>query len=73
MTKPKLPPISDERLTYSVPEAAKMLGLSISTLYRYKDIGELEFKKRGNRTFITRAALQEFIDNSPPVSPVPLR
>lgn len=42
------------------PEAAKCLGISTTTLYRYVEQERIEFRKIGNRLEYRRSALEEF-------------
>jgi excisionase family DNA binding protein len=41
-------------------EAAKCLGVSTTTLYRYAEQGRIEFRKIGNRLQYRRSALDQF-------------
>ena len=42
------------------PEAAKCLGISRTTLYRYAEQERIEFRKIGNRLEYRRSALEQF-------------
>jgi len=42
------------------PEAAKCLGISTTTLYRYVEQRRIEFRKIGNRLEYRRSALDQF-------------
>ena len=42
------------------PEAAKCLGISTTTLYRYAEQERIEFRKIGNRLEYRRSALDQF-------------
>ena len=42
------------------PEAAKCLGISTTTLYRYVEQERIEFRKIGNRLEYRRCALEQF-------------
>jgi excisionase family DNA binding protein len=44
------------------PEAAKCLGISTTTLYRYAKQGRIEFRKIGNRLEYRLSALDQFKD-----------
>lgn len=46
---------------YSVIDAAKILGISRSTLYELISAGEIEIVKLGRRTLITRPTLESFV------------
>jgi excisionase family DNA binding protein len=45
----------------SVPDAAKFLGLSRASAYRYADAGLLPIKRFGRRVYVVRARLAEFL------------
>lgn len=47
---------------YSVTDACKMLGISISTLYRLFDRGEIHRRKIGRRTMVSLADLERLIN-----------
>jgi excisionase family DNA binding protein len=49
------------RLTYTVPEAAKMLGISRSSAYECVKRGELPSIALGRRIVITRIALEQLL------------
>jgi excisionase family DNA binding protein len=53
-----------ERLAYSVREAAKICGMSKSTMYRLAESGRLRFKRVGKRTLVTREELLRFLDEA---------
>ncbi|WP_245983518.1 helix-turn-helix domain-containing protein [Lentzea flaviverrucosa] len=47
----------------SVPEAARLLGISRASAYRYADSGLLPGVRRlGRRVFVVRARLVEFLE-----------
>lgn len=55
-----------ERLTYSVAEAANILGISKSLLYKYiqEDFeNQLQVKKIYGRILIPKKALEDFVNN----------
>jgi len=55
-------PTPPERLLYPLPEAQQRLGgISRTTLYGLIGRGELAAVKIGNRSFITQAALTDFV------------
>jgi len=54
-----------ERLAYSIPEAAKVCGVSPATMYRAARGGKIQFKKVGARTFVTREELSRFLAEAP--------
>jgi excisionase family DNA binding protein len=45
----------------SVPDAAKFLGLSRASAYRYAEAGLLPIKRFGRRVYVVRARLTEFL------------
>ena len=49
------------RLTFTVPEAAKMLGISRSSAYECVKRGELPAIALGRRIVITRSALEQLL------------
>ena len=49
------------RLTYTVPEAAEMLGISRSSAYECVKRGELPAIALGRRIVITRSALEQLL------------
>lgn len=51
-----------EPLVYSVEQAADLLGIGRTFMFRLVITGEIESFKIGNRRKITREALDEFID-----------
>jgi excisionase family DNA binding protein len=55
------PARSDERLAYSVDEAAHITGLSRDLLYDQMRTGRLAYLKVGRRRIITRQHLEAFL------------
>jgi excisionase family DNA binding protein len=55
------PPL--EALTYSVPEAGRMLGISRNTAYEAARNGTLPVIKFGSRYVVPRAALQRLLES----------
>jgi excisionase family DNA binding protein len=51
----------DERLAYSVDEAAQITGLSRDLLYDQMRTGRLDYLKVGRRRIITRQHLEAFL------------
>ena len=51
----------DERLAYSVDEAAQITGLSRDLLYDQMRTGQLRYLKIGRRRIITRQHLEAFL------------
>lgn len=62
-------PTEVQKLAVSLPEAARICGLSRRTLENYIRIRELPARKVGRRTLVTLAALEAFLrrDHSSPV------
>ena len=53
---------TDDRLTWTVPEAARLLGISKDTAYEAAHRGELPVKVIGRRMLVPRAALLRLLD-----------
>lgn len=53
-------------LTVTIPEAARLSGLSRSELYRQLGAGRIRACKSGSRTLIIWASLQDHINSLPP-------
>jgi excisionase family DNA binding protein len=54
----------DDRLAYSVPEAARRLGVSPMTLYREIAAGRLAAIRIRDRLLIPRVVLERLIENA---------
>ena len=54
----------DERLTYSIPEAARLLGLSKSTAYRAVESGDLPAIRLRGRLLVPRALLMQMLEQN---------
>jgi excisionase family DNA binding protein len=48
-------------LRYSLPEVARLLGLSRSTLYTRISEGKLAIHKDGRRTFVLASELERYV------------
>jgi excisionase family DNA binding protein len=59
----------DERLAYSVDEAASLTGLSRDLLYDQMRHGNLDYIKIGRRRLITRQHLEQFLEIAPRSQP----
>lgn len=57
--------MTEEKLSYTVAEAARATGLSDDTLYRKHNAGEITMRKIGRRTIIAAADLAQLIDAAP--------
>lgn len=56
-------PITPLPALMSVPEAARYLGLSRASAYRYAEAGQLPVKRFGRRVYVVRARLTEFLQS----------
>ena len=56
------PPEDSTAVWLTHPEAAKCLGISATTLYRYVEQEKIEFRKIGNRLEYRRSTLDQFKD-----------
>ena len=56
------PPEDSTAVWLTHPEAAKCLGVSTATLYRYVEQEKIEFRKIGNRLEYRRSTLDQFKD-----------
>jgi excisionase family DNA binding protein len=56
------PPEDSTAVWLTHPEAAKCLGISTTTLYRYVEQERIEFRKIGNRLEYRRSTLDQFKD-----------
>lgn len=54
--------MGDERLTYSIPEAAKILGIGRNLCYDRVKTGEIPVIKIGRRLLVPRKALAKFLE-----------
>ena len=60
--------MAEERLTLSVPEAAKILGIGRNLCYDLVRRGEIPVLRCGHRLVIPRAALEKLLaDPKPPI------
>jgi excisionase family DNA binding protein len=55
---------TDDRLTWTVPEAARLLGISKDTAYEAAHRGELPVKVIGRRMLVPRVALLRLLDGA---------
>jgi len=58
-----------ERLLYSMPEGAEMLGISKATFLQYVYAGIIPTRYLGGRRLCTRKDLETFVDGLPGSSP----
>ena len=59
---------TEERLTYTLTEAARRLGISRALAYEAAHRGELPVCRIGRRMLIPRAALMRLLEDGPPDS-----
>jgi excisionase family DNA binding protein len=59
----------EEKLSYTIPEASALSGISRSDIYRAFRAGQLPAKKRGKRTLILAADLRQFLASLPDWKP----
>jgi excisionase family DNA binding protein len=55
---------ADQRLTWTVPEVAQLLGISKDSAYEAARRGELPIRMIGRRMLVPRAALLRLLDGS---------
>jgi excisionase family DNA binding protein len=57
--------MSPEVIAYQPKEAARVLGLGMTSLYALISAGKLRAKKAGQRTLITAESLRGYLDSLP--------
>ena len=63
--------MEDQRLTLSVEEAAKVLGIGRNLCYDRVKTGEIPVIKIGRRLLVPRAALAKLLAEPKPLNPAP--
>ena len=58
-------PVNEERLTYTLNEAARRLGISRALAYEAAHRGELPVCRIGRRVLVPRAALLRLLEDGP--------
>jgi excisionase family DNA binding protein len=58
--------LSDDRLTWTIAEAAQLLGISRATAYEAAHRGELPVRLIGRRMLVPRIALLRLLDRDTP-------
>jgi excisionase family DNA binding protein len=58
-------PAGEERLTYTLDEAARRLGISRALAYEAANRGELPVCRIGRRVLVPRAALLRLLEDGP--------
>jgi excisionase family DNA binding protein len=59
---PRIQLLSDDRLTWTITEAAQLLGISRATAYEAAHRGELPVRLIGRRMLVPRIALLRLLD-----------
>ncbi len=62
--------MEDKRLTLSVEETAKLLGIGRNLCYDRVKTGEIPVIKIGRRLLVPRRALEKLLEQGQPVTPV---
>jgi len=65
-TSPRTRLLSDDRLTWTVNEAAQLLGISRATAYEAAHRGELPVRLIGRRMLVPRIALLRLLEQDAP-------
>jgi excisionase family DNA binding protein len=68
VSAPAEAPAGEERLTYTLNEAARRLGISRALAYEAAHRGELPVCRIGRRMLVPRAALLRLLEDSSPDS-----
>lgn len=63
--------LSDDRLTWTITEAAQLLGISRATAYEAAHRGELPVRLIGRRMLVPRTALLRLLDQDNPTESHP--
>jgi hypothetical protein len=50
------------RLRYSVPEAAAILGMSVSSVWRRARFGHIHLSRDGGRTFVSAEEIRRYAE-----------
>ena len=62
--------MEDKRLTLSIEETAKLLGICRNLCYDRVKTGEIPVIKIGRRLLVPRRALEKLLEQGQPVTPV---
>jgi excisionase family DNA binding protein len=54
--------IASEALTLTIPETARLLGISLSKTYEAARLGQIPTIRLGTRVLVSRRRLEEFVD-----------
>ena len=60
--------MGDERLTYSIPETAKILGIGRNLCYDRVKTGEIPVIKIGRRLLVPKKALWKLLEEPKPLN-----
>ncbi len=63
--------MEEERLTLTVEEAAKLLGIGRQLAYDRVKTGEIPVIKIGRRLLVPRSALEKLLADPKPLNPTP--
>ena len=63
---PRIQLLSDDRLTWTITEAAQLLGISRATAYEAAHRGELPVRLIGRRMLVPRIALLRLLEQDAP-------
>ena len=61
--------VPQDKILFDLRDVMRITALKRSALYEALSTGRLEARKMGRRTFVTRAALDQFIDGLPAWEP----
>ncbi len=65
----KLKNVGEERLTLTIDECARLLGIGRNTAYDRVKTGELPVLKIGRRLLVPKRALEKLLQEGKPVTP----
>jgi len=63
--------MEDKRMTLTIEEAAKVLGIGRNLCYDRVKTGEIPVIKIGRRLLVLRSALEKLLANPKPLNPTP--
>ncbi|GJM15986.1 MAG: hypothetical protein DHS20C13_13130 [Thermodesulfobacteriota bacterium] len=52
---------NEQKLSYTLPEVARLTGLSLSYVYRLSAEGKLPISKIGSRALVLRSELEKYL------------
>ncbi|WP_082559200.1 helix-turn-helix domain-containing protein [Methylobacterium sp. Leaf94] len=71
LSEPIVSKVNDPALAYRVPEAARMIGISASTMWAMIARAEIPAKKIGGSTVVLRRDLEALVEAAPSARPRP--